>query len=97
MKPQIKTHWQSQQCRFDVPTDMFIVEFGYKERDRITIRLQENDIVYLCYYTDTARYDEDKYIVVEVPFDMFKKKFKDFVKYLQGLTHEIHNETKCPK
>ena len=65
-----------------VPTNRFYVHYGYKDRCSVQVRLEESGEVYLCVAPEHPSYG---YVTTTVPFDLFVKEFKGFIKQLAAL------------
>ena len=90
---EIKKHFQSQQCEFDVPADKFVVNYGHKNRDSIVIRLEEGEQVYICDFSE-SRFP-DKTVSATIPFSLFAKKLPSFIHHLAAINAKnIEDEKK---
>ena len=96
--PETKKIYQDQQCVFDVPADIFRIRCGYKNRDEVQVRFEDNGQVYLCRYND-GKYP-DKSVSAKVDFDVFFRELPEFIKHLEAVqnaidcTEAVQNETK---
>ena len=87
MKPGEKVHTFERVC-LPVPTDKFLVNYGYKNRWTVQVRLQKNsktgdDEVYCGWAPEYA----SGILSATVPFDVFAARFKEFVKHLNAYQH----------
>ena len=90
MEPKIKTVWQKQDCKFDVPADCFCLHHGYKERSSVMIRLNDDGTIYLSDYRE-SRYP-DHIVSVTVPFEVFVDSWTAFIQHLQAKAAEAAKE-----
>lgn len=91
-KPESKTVYQTQQCKFDVPADIFKVCHGYKDRSSVQIRLEPDEKIYLCDHRE-SRYPE-QYVTESVPFDLFLQEWPKFICCLTAKMLEISQTIK---
>jgi len=75
--------YQSQQCVFDVSADIFRIRCGYKNRDEVQVRLEQDGQVYLCCWNE-GNYPE-KNVSTKVDFDIFFRELPEFIKHLEAV------------
>lgn len=83
--PEIKTVWQDQECKFDVPADSCRIEFGYKDRDSIIFEWRK-DHFYLCDARE-SRFP-DKIIAADVPLAVLAEEWPRIIAFLQAKVAE---------
>ena len=88
-EPEIKTVWQDQQCKFDVPADKCRVSFGHKNRDMIVFEWR-GDHFYLC--DDRRSRYADGIVPVEVPLEVLAEHWPAFIQFLQAKVAEAAKE-----
>ena len=75
--------YQEQQCKFEVPANLFYVSHGYKERDSVQVRLNDDGTVYISESRD-SRYPQ-RTVSAAVPFKLFVEELPRFIEYLESL------------
>ena len=91
----IVKRWKSCQVEFEHEEKRFAAHHGYKQRDTVQIRLEDNGDIYLSDYSD-IRYP-NRIISVSIPFNIFIKEFPQFIEHLQAvkeLSQPIEQEVK---
>lgn len=95
IEPEIKTHYEEQSCKFEVPMDRIYLRHGYKERDSVQVRYDggqgDEAKIYLCDSRE-GRYP-DKIVAARIPFDIFLKAWPNFIEHVAALTHEAQQQT----
>lgn len=71
--------------RMEVPTDKFLVNFGYKDRSSVQIRLEKNGDVYASVFPEHISCGA---ATATVPLNMFVEKFREFVHHLAAYHHK---------
>lgn len=82
----MKTIDHSQWCTIRVPTDVFLVDYGYKDRSSVQVRLQPDGQVYLS--DDNEAVYPDKIISATVPFELFAREWRQFVRHMAAVLHQ---------
>ena len=87
--PETMKRHERQHISVEVPLDVFCVQFGYRDRDSVQIRLEDDGAtVYLCDSRETRRFDEDRMISGRVSWDLFAEEWPRFVRFLLAKEHE---------
>lgn len=79
-----KDHYESQQCKFTIPADHFEVDFGYKDRNSIQLRLEKDGSV-SAFDSREERYPSKIICAVNVPWGVFQEAWPQFVEHLAAL------------
>lgn len=83
----VKRHGQ-QHVSIDTLLDVFCIQFGYKDRDEIQIRLEKDGTIYVCDARESRRLGEPRMISGRVPWELFEKEWPEFVRYLLAKKHK---------
>ena len=90
--PSIVPMHQEQTTSYDIPLDQFRINFGYKDRDHIQIRLEKDGSVYLGDHRNSRRFDSDRLTAGTVPFELLAKEWTRFVEYMVDKAAELKEE-----
>ena len=91
--PKTMKRHERQHISVEVPLDVFCVRFGYKGRDSVQIRLEDDGAtVYLCDSRETRSFDEDRMISGRVSWDLFAEEWPRFVRFLLAKEHKAAAE-----
>jgi len=84
-EPEIKTVWQDQRCKFDVPADSCRIRHGYKDRDQIVFEWR-GDHFYLSSRQD-GRFP-DRAIAAAVSLEVLAEHWPQIVEFFQSKAAE---------
>jgi hypothetical protein len=85
--PATMKRYEQQQISIEVPLDVFRVQFGYRDRDSIQIRLEKDGTVYIRDDRETRKFDESRMRSGRVSWELFAEEWPDFVRYLLAKQH----------
>ena len=86
--PEKTTRSEQQHVSIDVLLGTFRIWFGYKDRDSIQIRLEDDGTVYICDDRESRKYSEARMRSGYVSWELFEKEWPDFVRYLLAQEHQ---------
>ena len=90
--PEKTTRSETQYISIDVLLDTLCVRFGYRDRDSIHIRLEEDGSVYLCDSRESRKFGEPQMISGPVSWELFAREWPGFVRYMLAKNHDAAAE-----